>query len=123
MLIFNIIIPRKLFFVKKCLYLQHPVSPRVGWRDVYLIKRRFQASIFGSSNLANLNNLPEDGATRMSAWYINTMRVAMNSQSGWLYVFYDILAWANCVAYLGRWAMREPDERDKREQLPRFFVM
>ena len=32
-----------------------------------------------------------------------------------------VLAWANCVAYLGRWAMREPDERDKQEQLPTLF--
>lgn len=36
----------------------------------------------------------------------------------WVWCLYNVPAWANCVAYLGRWAMREPDERDKQEQLP-----
>ena len=39
----------------------------------------------------------------------------------WVWCLYNVPAWANCVAYLGRWAMREPDERDKQEQLPTLF--
>ena len=36
--------------------------------------------------------------------------------------YYIVQAWANCVAYLGGWAMREPGMRDKQEQIPAPFL-
>ena len=92
--------------------------------EIYFIKRRFQASIFGSSNLANLNCLSEDGATGMSAWYVYTMRAATIRQSvGVCRVLYMYRRGLTALLILADGQCESLTSEISKNSSPRFFVM